>query len=177
MRVPVSGAAATSTRRSPPVARARPRVDARAVVGAGVHPGTRGCVGGARKNPRVVRWAPIVRPNDARVRRAEDLGRGRLSRVAARAGETDARSSPDDPSDDPFPDARSEGAGQTRSTDREDAIGTLGTDPMYADEWTAGGYSSDARDVVDARRRRDRDRMLYMSPIRAKDDPRRDGRL
>jgi putative MATE family efflux protein len=171
MRVPGSGAAATSTRRSPPVARARPRVDARAAVGAGVHPGTRGCVGGARKNPRVVRWAPIVRPNDARVRRAEDLGRGRLSRVAARAGETDARSSPDDPSDDRFPDARSEGAGQTRSTDREDAIGTLGTDPMYADEWTAGGYSSDTRDVVDARRRRDRDRMLYMSPIRAKMTP------
>ena len=171
MRVPGSGAAATSTRRSPPVARARPRVDARAAVGSGVHPGTRGCVGGARKNPRVVRWAPIVRPNDTGVRRAEDLGRGRLSRVAARAGETDARSSPDDPSDDRFPDARSEGAGQTRSTDREDAIGTLGTDPMYADEWTAGGYSSDTRDVVDARRRRDRDRMLYMSPIRAKMTP------
>ena len=157
-------------RRSPPIASARLQVDARAAVGAGARSVTRGCVGGARKNLRHLRWR-TTSPNDARgandacVRRAGDPP-DRGSRIAARAAETGARSGPDDASrEDPSAETSGAGAGQTRSTDREDAIGTLGTDPM-SDEWTAG-----ARQDVDARRRRDRDRMLYMSPIRAKMTP------
>ena len=69
-------------------------------------------------------------------------------------------------SDDPSPDANGAGAGQTRSTDREDAFGTLGTDPL-SDEWTVGSQR-DVGEDVNARRRRDRDRMLYMTPVRAK---------
>ena len=170
MRVPGPGAASTSMRRPPPIASARLQVDARAAVGAGARSGTRGCVGGARKNLRHLRWR-TTSPNDARgandacVRRAGDPP-DRGSRIAARAAETGARSGSDDASrEDPSAETSGAGAGQTRSTDREDAIGTLGTDPM-SDEWTAG-----ARQDEDARRRRDRDRMLYMSPIRAKMTP------
>ena len=170
MRVPGPGAASTSMRRPPPIASARLQVDARAAVGAGARSVTRGCVGGARKNLRHLRWR-TTSPNDARgandacVRRAGDPP-DRGSRIAARAAETGARSGSDDASrEDPSAETSGAGAGQTRSTDREDAIGTLGTDPM-SDEWTAG-----ARQDEDARRRRDRDRMLYMSPIRAKMTP------
>ena len=162
MRVPGSGPASTSTRSSPPVASARPRELARAHRGAGARSRTRGC----RANLRHIRWAPT----DARTDAGELPGRG--PRVAARAAPVGSRSSSDDPSDDPSPDALFANVGQTRSTDREDAFGTLGTDPM-SDEWF-GGDSRDEGEDVDARRTqrdRDRDRMLYMSPIRAKMTP------
>ena len=91
--------------------------------------------------------------------------RPRLSHRGARRGDGRAIGLDDASREDPSAETSGAGAGQTRSTDREDAIGTLGTDPM-SDEWTAG-----ARQDEDARRRRDRDRMLYMSPIRAKMTP------
>ena len=140
MRVPGSGPASTSTRSSPPVASARPRELARAHRGAGARSRTRGC----RANLRHIRWAPT----DARTDAGELPGRG--PRVAARAAPVGSRSSSDDPSDDPSPDALFANVGQTRSTDREDAFGTLGTDPM-SDEWF-GGDSRDEGEDVDARR-------------------------